>query len=128
MAEWIVVVSVKRWSEMEIKTLWLADSRRHKGSLVGIFVLVFLVSVSLVSVMAVWKNAGQYVRSEMERLGYGEITAWVSGIFEINTLTDEMNGISGVKETGVQPIIFSEYEVRGVIHPPHYCPSPRLKI
>ncbi len=98
---------------MEIKTLWLADSRRHKGSLAGIFVLVFLVSVSLVSVMTVWRNAGQYVRSEMERLGYGTMTAWVSGVPEIDMLTDEMNGLSGVKGTGVQPIIFSEYEVNG---------------
>ena len=98
---------------MEIKTLWLAGSKQHKGSLVGIFVLVFLVSLSLVSVMTVWRNAGQYVRSEMERLGYGTITAWVSNITEIETLADEMNGLSGVKETGVQPIIFSEYEVNG---------------
>jgi len=98
---------------MEIKTLWLADSRRHKGNLAGIFALIFLVSVALVSVMTVWRNAGQYVRSEMERLGYGTITAWVSGISEIDVLTDEMNRLSGVKETGVQPVIFSEYEVNG---------------
>lgn len=96
---------------MEIKKLWLAQSRRHRGSLAGIFVLVFLVSLSLVSVMTVWRNSGQYVKSEMERLGFGTMTAWVSGISEINTLTDEMNGLSGVRETGVQPVIFSEYEV-----------------
>lgn len=98
---------------MEIKTLWLAESRRHKGSLAGIFVLVFLVSLSLVSVITVWRNSGQYVRNEMERLGFGTMTAWVSGIPEIDALTDEMNRLSGVKETGVQPIIFSEYEVNG---------------
>jgi len=98
---------------MEIKTLWRAESRRHKGSLTGIFILAFLVSLSLVSVMTVWRNAGQYVRSEMRRLGYGTITAWVSGISEIDALTDEMNGLSDVEETGVQPVIFSEYEVNG---------------
>ncbi len=113
MAEHIVVVSVKEWSEMEIKTLWLADSRRHRGSLAGIFVLIFLVSTSLVSVMTVWRNSGQYVRSEMERLGFGTITAWVSGIHEINVLTDEMDGLPGVEKTGVQSVIFSEYEVNG---------------
>lgn len=98
---------------MEIKTLWLADSRRHKGSLAGIFVLVFLASLSLVSVITVWTNSVQYVKSEMERLGYGTITAWISGISEIDTLADEINGISSVGKTGVQPIIFSEYEVNG---------------
>ncbi len=98
---------------MEIKTLWLADSRRHKGSLAGIFVLIFLVSVSLVSVMTVWRNSGQYVKDEMERLGFGTITAWVSGISDIEILTNEIDGISSVEKTGIQPIIFSEYEVNG---------------
>lgn len=98
---------------MEIKTLWLADSRRHKGSLTGIFVLIFLVSVSLVSVMTIWRNSGQYVKDEMERLGFGTVTAWVSGISDIEMLTEEIDGLSSVEKTGVQPVIFSEYEVNG---------------
>ncbi len=98
---------------MEIKTLWLADSKRHKGSLAGIFVLIFLVSISLVSVMTVWKNSGQYVKDEMERLGFGSITAWVSGISDIKMLTQQIDGLSDVEKTGIQPIIFSEYEVNG---------------
>ncbi len=98
---------------MEIKTLWLADSKRHKGSLAGIFVLIFLVSVSLVSVMTVWKNSGQYVKDEMARLGFGSITAWVSGISDIKMLTEQMDKLSDVEKTGIQPIIFSEYEVNG---------------
>ncbi len=98
---------------MEIKTLWLADSRRHKGSLAGIFILIFLVSVSLVSVITVWRNSGRYVKDEMERLGFGTITAWVSNIPDMEMLTEEIDGISGVERTGVQPVIFSEYEVNG---------------
>ncbi len=98
---------------MEIKTLWLADSKRHKGSLAGIFVLIFLVSVSLVSVMTVWRNSGKYVKDEMDRLGFGTITAWVSGISNIKMLTEEIDGLSGVEGTGIQPVIFSEYEVNG---------------
>lgn len=98
---------------MEIKTLWRADSRRHKGSLAGIFVLVFLVSLSLVSVLTVWRNSGKYLRNEMERLGFGAITAWVSGIPEIDVLTDEINGLAGIEKTGIQSVIYSEYEVNG---------------
>lgn len=98
---------------MVIKTLWLADGRRHKGSLAAIFVINFLVSLSLVSVITVWRNSGQYVESEMERLGYGTITAWVSGISEIDLLEDEINNLPGVEKTGIQSIIFSEYEVNG---------------
>lgn len=98
---------------MEIKTLWLANSRRHKGSLIGIFCLVFLLSLSLVSVMKVWRGSGKYVKSEMERLGFGTITAWVSGISSIEPLTDEIGALPGVEKTGTQPVIFSEYEVNG---------------
>lgn len=96
---------------MEIKTLWLADSKRHKGSLAGIFVLILLVSISLVSVVTVWRNSGQYVKNEMERLGFGTITAWVSGIPDIERLTEEIDVIPSVDGTGVQPIIFSEYRI-----------------
>lgn len=98
---------------MEIKTLWLADSKWHKGSLAGIFVLIFLVSVSLVSVITVWKNSGQYVKDEMGRLGFGTITAWISNVPDIERLTTEIDGLPGVERTGIQPLIFSEYEVNG---------------
>ncbi len=98
---------------MEVKTLWLADSRRHKGSLAGILILIFLVSLFLVSVLTVWRNSGQYVKKEMGRLGFGTITAWVSGIPDIEMLREEIEGIPGVEGTGVQPVIFSEYEVNG---------------
>jgi len=98
---------------MEIKTLWLAGSRRHKGSLAGIFVLIFLLSVSLVSVITVWRNSGKYVKAEMDRLGFGTITAWVSGIPDIKMLTEEIDNLSGVAGTGIQPVIYSEYEVNG---------------
>lgn len=98
---------------MEIKILWRAGIRRHKGSLIGIFCLVFLLSLSLVSVLTVWRNSGHYVKNEMKRLGFGNITAWVSGIPDLELLTDEIALLSGVEKTGVQPIIFSEYRVNG---------------
>lgn len=96
---------------MEIKTVWLALSRRHRGSLAGIFILVLLLSVTLLSALAVWQNAGDYVHGEMERLGFGEITAWVSGVPDIEKLADEVTALSEIDHTGIQPVIFSEYEV-----------------
>lgn len=98
---------------MEIKTLWRAGSRQHKGSLIGIFCLVFLMSLSLVSVLTVWRNSGHYVENEMKRLGFGDITAWVSGIPDMEPLTDKIVLLPGVENTGIQPIIFSEYKVNG---------------
>jgi len=45
-----------------------ADSKRHKESFV--FILIFFVSISLVSVMTIWRNSRQYVKDEMDWLGY----------------------------------------------------------
>lgn len=98
---------------MEIKTVWLAGSRRHKGSLAGIFVLIFLLSLTLLTVLTVWRNAGIYVRDEMGRLGFGEITAWVSGVPDIEKLADGITALPEVEQAGIQPLVFSEYEVNG---------------
>ncbi|MCM1194264.1 MAG: ABC transporter permease, partial [Acetatifactor muris] len=98
---------------MEIKTLWLAGSKRHKGSLAGVFILILLLSMTLVTVLTVWINSGSYVHSEMERLGFGKITAWVSGVPDIEKLTDEITALPEVEGAGIQQILFAEYEVNG---------------
>lgn len=98
---------------MEIKTLWLALGRRHKGSLAGISVLILLLSVTLLTVLTVWRNAGDYVHGEMERLGFGDITAWVSGVPDIENLVNGITALPEVERAGIQPVIFSEYEING---------------
>jgi len=99
---------------MEINILWLAGSRRHKRSLTGIFVLILLLSLTLLTVLTVWKNAGDYVHEEMERLGFGEITAWVSSVPDIDQLAGGITALPDVERVGIQQIIFSEYEVNGL--------------
>lgn len=96
---------------MEIKTLWLALSKRHKGNMIGIFVLLLLLSLTLLSALSVWKNAESYVREEMGRLGYGEMTAWVSGVSDIEKLAGEIDTLPETDHIGIQPVIFTEYEV-----------------
>ena len=64
---------------MEVKTLLRANLRRHRGGLAGIFALLFLASLLLCTVLTVWNNAGRYLDEELERAGYGTLTAWVSG-------------------------------------------------
>lgn len=63
---------------MEDKILLKADLKRHKGSLIGVFILVLLVCGALCTVLAVWINSGRYIRTEMDRAGFGTLTAWVS--------------------------------------------------
>ena len=98
---------------MEMKILWKAYFRRHKGSLAGVFALLFIVSVSLVTVLTVWDSSVRYVREEMERLGFGDLTAWVSKVPDITQLTDEIDSLDTVEITGVQKLIYSEYEANG---------------
>lgn len=96
---------------MEIKTLFKANLKSHRGTALGVFVLILLVSLSLATVLTVWNNSSRYVDSEMDRLGYGELTAWVSGLPEAAPLAEEISGLDEVESVGVQSLIFSEYEI-----------------
>ncbi|MCM1426315.1 MAG: ABC transporter permease, partial [Eubacterium sp.] len=98
---------------MEIRTLWLAERKRHRGSLIGIFILLLVLSLTLLSALTIWQNAGNYVHDEMKRLGFGNITAWVSGVSDIESLADEINALPETEPTGIQQLIFSEYEING---------------
>ena len=96
---------------MEIKTLWKANLKRHAGSVCGVCFLLLLVSASLATVLTVWNNSGRYVRQEMARLGYGDLTAWVSGLPDPGPLSDEIAALEDVQSVGTQQLIFSEYEI-----------------
>ena len=96
---------------MEIKTLLKSNIKSHRETALGVFVLILLVSLSLGTVLTVWNNSSRYVNSEMNRLGYGNITAWVSGLPDAAPLTEEISALDEVESVGVQSLIFSEYEI-----------------
>ena len=96
---------------MEIKTLLKSNLKSHRGTVFGVFVLILLVSLSLGTVLTAAFNSGRYVNSEMDRLGYGDITAWVSGISDVAPLAEEISALDEMDSVGVQPLIFSEYEI-----------------
>ncbi len=96
---------------MEYSTLFKAGVRRHKGSLIGIFVLVLLVSLSLGTVLTIWSNSGSYVVSELERAGYGSLTAWVSNLSDREALTGEIAALPEVATVETQELIYSNYTV-----------------
>lgn len=95
---------------MEILTLLSANLRRHKGSLIGIFLLVLIAAAAFGTVLSVWTNSGAYVRSETERAGFGELTAWVSGVPDISELSADIEAVSEVERVEAQPLIFSNYK------------------
>lgn len=98
---------------MEIKTLLKSNLKSHRGTVLGVLVLIFLVSLSLGTVLTVWLNSSRYVNSEIDRLGYGDLTVWVSGLSDAAPLAEEISALNEVESVGVQSLIFSEYEIRG---------------
>lgn len=96
---------------MEILTLLSANLRRHKGSLIGIFLLALIAAAAVGTVLTVWTNSTAYIQSEMERAGFGELTAWVSGVTDVLELTEDIEAVSEVGRVEMQPLIFSNYKV-----------------
>lgn len=98
---------------MEYKTLIKAGIKKHSGILIGIFVLVLLVSALLGTVLSVWTNSNRYIRSELTRAEFGELTAWVSGVSDTIVLTADMAELLDVERVETQRLVFSNYTVGG---------------
>lgn len=96
---------------MELITLLKAGIRRQKESIAGVFLLILFVSIALVTAVAVWANSGDHVSGEMARLGYGDLTAWVSGADDIEGLAHEIEALPDVEQVSMQPLIFSGYTI-----------------
>ncbi|MDE7244142.1 MAG: ABC transporter permease, partial [Oscillospiraceae bacterium] len=97
----------------EFGVLLKAGLKRHKSGLLGIFVLIFLVSLSLGTVLTVWQNAQRHVTKELERVGYGQVTAWASGMDDSQVLADQIAALEEVSFVESQQVIFTNYEVDG---------------
>lgn len=91
---------------MENRILFRAGLRRHRSSLAGVFVLLFLVSLALGTVLTVWSNSGRYVSAQLERAGFGTLTAWVSDVPDMDVLTGEISSLPEVTAVETQQIIF----------------------
>ena len=99
---------------MENTIICRAGIRRHKASLFGIAVLLFFVSLSLTTVLTVYLGGGRHIEQEMQRAGFGNLTAWVSGVPDLAALTNSIGTQEGIERTEVQDLIFSGYEANGV--------------
>lgn len=95
---------------MENRILLKAGIKRHKGSLFGITVLLFLVSLSMVTVLTVFSNGSSYMREEIRRSGFGQLTAWVSNVPDMQALTESVRSLKEVGEVKLTPLIYSEYK------------------
>lgn len=97
---------------MKYLNLLRADMKSQKGSLIGIFLLVLIITVSLCAVIAVWGNSNAYEREQMDRVGYGDITYWLSGISDQEKLAGQVEELDEVDRVEVEDIIiFTRYYV-----------------
>ena len=94
---------------MENRILFRAGIRKHKGSLLGIAILLFLVALSLSTVLTVYFGGGSYIHQEMQRAGFGNLTAWVADVPEMDFLTDSIEAQDGIERTEIQNLLFSDY-------------------
>ncbi|MDO4272057.1 MAG: ABC transporter permease [Eubacteriales bacterium] len=99
---------------MENRILFRAGIRKHKGSLLGIAILLFLVSLSLSTVLTVYLRGSSYIHQEMQRTGFGNLTAWVADVPDMDFLTDSIEAQEGIERTEVQNLLFCDYEANGV--------------
>ena len=99
---------------LEHQILIRAGIKKHKGSLLGIGILLFLTALSLTAVLMTAFVGNRYIREEMERLGFGDLTAWASNVPDADFLTESIRGQEGVEAAETQRLIFSEYEANGM--------------
>ena len=94
---------------MENKILLKANLKRHKGVLFGIFILTLLVAAALGTVITVWTNSENYIGSELDRSGYGELTAWVENLSDTRGLKNSIETLDEIERVETQSLIYSNY-------------------
>lgn len=96
---------------MGFSILLRRGSKRQRGALTGIVILLCVVCFALNMALMVSTNAGSYVHSEMTRMGFGDLTAWVAQVPDTDGLTPQLAQAQGVERVQVQPLIFSGYRI-----------------
>lgn len=91
-----------------------AGMKRHKRSFIGIGILLLLTAFSLTTVLMTSLVGNRYIREEMERAGFGDLTAWAADVPDMDFLLESIREQDGVEDAKVQRLIFSAYEANGV--------------
>ena len=99
---------------LENQMIIRAGMKRHKGSLFGIAILMFLTALSLTAVLMIAFAGNSYIREEMERAGFGDLTAWTADVPDMEFLLESIREQEGVEGAEVQELVFSEYEANGM--------------
>lgn len=87
------------------------ELKKHKFSLSGIFILFFMISLSIISAISIYFSSTQYIKSQMNRLGFGDMTVWVNDHHSIDSLAQEIDSLAEVKKVDIQPLIYAGYSI-----------------
>lgn len=91
------------------ETLLKANIKRHKGTLFGVFILTFLAAVALGTVLTIWANSERYIQSELDRTGFGELTAWAAALTDTTGLKSSIEELEEIERVETQSLIYSNY-------------------
>ena len=83
---------------MKYFTLVKKNIKRQWGNFIGILVLIFVITVSLCAVLAIWNNANVYEKEQIERIGYGDFTVWISDGTDLEALEHKILALDEVEE------------------------------
>lgn len=102
---------------MEYRTILKANLKQHRWVLLGVSLLMCLTCAALGTVLSIWTNSDTYIRSEIQRSGFGELTTWVSGMPDKSALVGEIESLSEVSRVDTQDIVFANYEAMPITEP-----------
>lgn len=100
---------------MSTRTLLKANLKQHKGTMAGIFIIMLLVSLTMVSVLTIWLNTNTYLHEEMQRMQYGDITIWTQNLSDPDQLRAEIKHLEAVEAVEIQPLIYSDYTIQDTV-------------
>lgn len=88
-----------------------AAAKKQRGSVLGIFGLVLMLSLSLFSSLTLYTSGVCSVEREMQRLGFGDYTIWTEN--PPQGLAGEIAALPDTESVHEQPLIFAGYEAGG---------------
>lgn len=98
---------------MGTRILIRAGMKRHRGVLMGVFMLILLVSLALGTVLTLWVNAENHVEAGLTQAGFGKMTAWVSGEVDTDDLAAEIAALDEIDRVETQQLVFTNYTALG---------------
>ncbi len=98
---------------MKNTTILWANLKRQKGSFIGIFLLMFIITVTLSSVLSIWSNSKGYVENEMKRISYGDIIYWTYDGEICQNIKEEIQNVDGVRDVQLENILYLDWKING---------------